>query len=73
MNAQVDVVEIAKQVSVPTLVLHCDGDRVVPPEEGRLVAKLIPGAQFVELSGNNHVLLAGTPAFDEFFNHVAVS
>ena len=72
MNAQVDVVEIAKRVSVPTLVLHCDGDRVVPPEEGRLVAKLIPGAQFVELSGNNHVLLAGTPAFDEFFNHVAV-
>ena len=62
MNAQVDVVEIAKRVSVPTLVLHCEGDRVVPPEEGHLVAKLIPGAQFVELSGNNHVLLAGTPA-----------
>ena len=72
MNAQVDVVEIAKRVSVPTLVLHCAGDRVVPPDEGRLVAKMIPGAHFVELSGNNHVLLAGTPAFEEFFNHVSV-
>ena len=71
MNAQVDVTELAKRVSVPTLVLHCNGDRVVPYDEGRQVAKMIPGAQFVELSGNNHVLLAGTPALDEFFHHVS--
>ena len=58
--------ELAKQVRVPTLVLHCKGDRVAPLEEGRHMAKLIPGASFVELPGNNHVLLAGTPAFDQF-------
>ena len=44
MTVQVDVVEMAKQVRVPTLVLHCKGDRVVPPEEGRHIARLIPGA-----------------------------
>jgi class 3 adenylate cyclase/pimeloyl-ACP methyl ester carboxylesterase len=66
MNAQVEVTELAKQVRVPTLVLHCTGDRVAPLQEGRDIARLIQGASFIELPGNNHVLLAGTPAFDRF-------
>jgi class 3 adenylate cyclase/pimeloyl-ACP methyl ester carboxylesterase len=68
MNARVDVTELAKEVRVPTLVLHCTGDRVSPLDEGRRIAKFIPGATFVELPGNNHVVLAGTPAFDKFFD-----
>jgi class 3 adenylate cyclase/pimeloyl-ACP methyl ester carboxylesterase len=67
LNSEVDVTELARKVSVPTLVLHCTGDRVAPIDEGRLMAKIIPGARFVELPGNNHVLLEGTPAFDRFF------
>ena len=68
MGAHLDVTELAKQARVPTLVLHCKGDRVAPLEEGRHMAKLIPGASFIELPGNNHALLAlaGTPAFDQF-------
>ena len=66
MNAQVEVTELAKQVRVPTLVLHCTGDRVAPLQEGRDIARLIQGASFIELPGKNHVLLAGTPAFDRF-------
>jgi class 3 adenylate cyclase/pimeloyl-ACP methyl ester carboxylesterase len=67
VNARVDVTELAKQVRVPTLVLHCTGDRVAPlQEEGRDIARVIQGASFIELPGNNHVLLAGTPAFDRF-------
>jgi class 3 adenylate cyclase/pimeloyl-ACP methyl ester carboxylesterase len=68
MVSQLDATELAKQVRVPTLVLHCKGDRVAPIEEGRLMAKLIPGASFIDLPGNNHALLAlaGTPAFDLF-------
>jgi class 3 adenylate cyclase/pimeloyl-ACP methyl ester carboxylesterase len=69
-NAKLDVSELAKQVRVPTLVLHCEGDRVSPLEEGRHMAKLIPGASFVKLPGNNHIILAGTPAFDQFFEEV---
>ena len=70
MNAQVEVSDLAKRVRVPTLVLHCRGERVSPLEEGRRIAKLIPDASFVELPGNNHPLLAETPAFDQFFDEV---
>ena len=34
------------------------------------MARIIPGASFVELPGNNHVVLEGTPAFEQFFNEV---
>jgi class 3 adenylate cyclase/pimeloyl-ACP methyl ester carboxylesterase len=70
VNAKLDVSELAKQVRVPTLVLHCEGDRVSPLEEGRHMARNIPGASFVKLPGNNHIILAGTPAFDQFFEEV---
>ena len=66
MNTQLDVTELARKVRVPTLVLHCKGDRVAPLEEGRYMAQVIPGARFVELPGSNHVLLAETPAFEQF-------
>ena len=67
MNASVDVTALARQVQVPTLVLHCEGDRRVPMEEGRRIAATIPDAQFVRLDGNNHALIEGTAAFDRFF------
>lgn len=70
MNARLDTTEIAKQLGVPTLVLHMSGDRMVPVSEGRHAARLIEGAQFVELPGNNHVVLEGQPSFDEFFEEV---
>jgi class 3 adenylate cyclase/pimeloyl-ACP methyl ester carboxylesterase len=70
MNNRIDTVEVAKQVRVPTLVLHTSGDRVVPVSEGRLTARLIPGANFAELPGNDHVALEGHPCFDMFFDEV---
>lgn len=70
MNARINVVELARQLRVPTLVLHCKGDRVAPSDEGRLIAKVVPGATFVELPGSNHVALEGTPEFDKFFEEV---
>jgi pimeloyl-ACP methyl ester carboxylesterase len=66
MNADIDATALARQVRVPTLVFHCKGDRVAPLEEGHFMAKQIPDANFVELPGNDHVLLEGTPAFDQF-------
>ena len=42
---------------VPSLVIHGDGDAVVPVEKsGRIVAKMIPGAQLLEYSGAPHGL-----------------
>jgi class 3 adenylate cyclase/pimeloyl-ACP methyl ester carboxylesterase len=70
MNAELDVSEMARQLRVPTLILHCEGDRVAPLDESRRMARLIPGAHLIELPGNNHLLLEGTPAFDRFFQEV---
>jgi class 3 adenylate cyclase/pimeloyl-ACP methyl ester carboxylesterase len=70
MNALVDIADIARKVRVPTLVLHCEGDRRVPLEEGRRIAALIPDARFVALDGNNHVLVEGSPSFDVFFREM---
>lgn len=70
MNASVEVSELARQVQAPTLVVHCRNDPNVPLAEGRRMASLIPGARFVELEGANHVMIEGTPAFDQFLSVV---
>jgi pimeloyl-ACP methyl ester carboxylesterase len=67
---QIDVEEIAPLVRVPTLVLHLDDDRVVPFEWGPRIAAAIPGAQFVQLHGRNHVLRPDEPAWQEFLTHL---
>ena len=41
-------------VRVPTLVLVGRRDRTVPPEDGRLAARRIPGARLVELPTDHH-------------------
>ncbi len=46
------------------------GDRMVPVSEGRHTARLIQGSEFVELPGNNHVVIEGQPSFDMFFEEV---
>ena len=67
---RVDVTDLARQLRVPTLVLHSRGDARVPFEEGRRLAALIPGARFVPLSSDNHVFLEGEPAWADFLREV---
>jgi class 3 adenylate cyclase len=50
---QVDVMEIAAGLRLPTLVMHCRDDIAVPFDEGRRLAAAIPGARFVELPGRD--------------------
>jgi DNA-binding CsgD family transcriptional regulator len=63
---QVDVCDLARQVRVPSLVMHARGDVAVPFEEGRWLASLIPDARFVPLDSDNHVLLDTEPAWPVF-------
>jgi pimeloyl-ACP methyl ester carboxylesterase len=56
-----DVSELLPQVSVPTLVMHKRDDQVQPFEAGRELAAGIPGARFVALPGQNHMLLPQDP------------
>jgi pimeloyl-ACP methyl ester carboxylesterase len=66
----IDVRELAAQVRVPTLVMHARGDLRIPIEEGQLLASLIPGARFVTLESNNHILLESEPAWRRFLFEV---
>ncbi len=58
-----DVTAIAPLVTVPTLVLHAREDAGVAFDEGRLLASLIPNAQFVALESKNHLLTEHEPAW----------
>lgn len=66
----IDVVSSLPKVKVPTLVLHCRHDNVVPLEQGRLMATSIPNARFVTLESENHVLIPGEPAWPRFLNEI---
>ena len=67
----IDVLELLPQVQVPTLVLHCRHDNVAPLEQGRLLARSIPHARFVTLESDNHVVLAGEPAWPRLVGEIA--
>jgi class 3 adenylate cyclase len=62
MNMGIDVREVLPVVSVPTLVVHQRGDPWVRVEHGRYLAQHIPGAAYVELDGDEHILTAATTA-----------
>ncbi len=59
MNSQIDVRDVLPTIRVPTLVLHRIGDLDVNVEEGRWIASQIPGAKYVELPGDEHLIWAG--------------
>jgi len=59
MNARLDATDLFPKVRVPTLVMHRKGDRNVPFHVGREVAAAIPGARFVQLEVNMHLLMLG--------------
>jgi len=54
----IDVSVAATSVHVPAVVLHRSHDPV-PIEPARELARLMPGARFVELDGADHALIAG--------------
>ena len=55
MNTQIDIRSILPTIRVPTLVMHRTGDLDVNVAEGRYIAERIPGAQFIELPGDDHM------------------
>ena len=51
---QIDIRDVLPSVRVPTLVLHVEGDRVIPVEGGQGLADGIPGARCVTFPGIDH-------------------
>lgn len=66
----VDVTQTAQRVRTPTLVLHAERDAVVPIEEGRMLAGLIPDSRFVQLDSENHMPLDDEPAWPRLLDEV---
>jgi pimeloyl-ACP methyl ester carboxylesterase/DNA-binding CsgD family transcriptional regulator len=62
---RIDVRDLAKKIRVPTLVTHSREDEGVPFAEGRLLASLIPNAQFIALESKNHLLTESEPAWEK--------
>ena len=62
----VDVRDELARLNVPTIVLHCRGDTIVPFKDGLELASLIGGARFVPLDSDGHLLLAEEPAWERF-------
>jgi pimeloyl-ACP methyl ester carboxylesterase/DNA-binding CsgD family transcriptional regulator len=70
VSDQVDIRDLAAQVTCPTLVMHSRNDRRVNFEEGRRLAALIPGARFQPLESHNHVLMESEPAWPAFLQEL---
>jgi len=52
-----DVSDRIHEIDLPTLVLHGTDDRVVPVENGRLIAEKLPNARLELLDGAPHMLM----------------
>jgi pimeloyl-ACP methyl ester carboxylesterase len=57
-NYEIDVRHVLPAIQAPALILHRVGDKAVPVEAGRYLARHIPGAKYVELPGDDHLLQA---------------
>ena len=59
----IDVLSRLSEVAAPTLVIHAEGDRQVPFEQGRQLASLIKGARLFPVDSQNHLLLESEPGW----------
>jgi len=50
-----------ERIDAPALVLHGSDDLIVPPENGRLLARRLPNARYAELEGRGHNLMLEDP------------
>jgi pimeloyl-ACP methyl ester carboxylesterase len=55
MNMALDMRHVLPAIRVPTLILHRVGDKALPLEGARYMAKRIPGARLVEFPGIDHI------------------
>jgi class 3 adenylate cyclase len=55
MNTEIDVRHVLPTISVPTLIVHRSGDRLMDARGARYIAERIPGAKYVEQPGADHL------------------
>jgi class 3 adenylate cyclase len=55
-NTEIDARHLLPSVRVPTLIMHRVGDLMVPVAAGRYLAEHIPGAKYLEIPGDDHLV-----------------
>lgn len=58
MNSETDIRAVLPVIAVPTLIIHRSGDRSADVRGARWMAAQIPGARYVELPGDDHLVWA---------------
>jgi len=53
--------EAARQIAVPTLILHGDSDRIILPANGEKLHELIPGSQLYLIPDSGHISIIDQP------------
>jgi len=66
----VDVRDSARKIKCPVLIVHPERDAVVPIDQGRLIASLIPDCRFMPLDSENHMPLDDEPAWPRLIAEV---
>jgi pimeloyl-ACP methyl ester carboxylesterase/DNA-binding CsgD family transcriptional regulator len=59
MNTAIDIRHVLPAIRTPTLILHRTGDLDIDVGGARYLAGHIPGARYVELPGDDHLVFAG--------------
>lgn len=59
MNTEIDIRSILPAIRVPTLIVHRTGDLDIEVGGARYLAEHIPGAKYVELPGDDHLVFVG--------------
>ncbi len=59
MESPRDVRDLVPSLTMPTIVLHRRDDQIIPFDEARKLAMLLPNGRLVPLEGNNHIAWAG--------------
>ena len=67
INRTYDIRPVLPTISVPTLVIHLEGNANIPPTTARFMAQAIPGARLCSSPGTDQVFLRNyaTPVIDE--------
>jgi pimeloyl-ACP methyl ester carboxylesterase/DNA-binding CsgD family transcriptional regulator len=66
----VDVQEAARRIKCPVLIAHPERDKIVPLDEGRLIASLVRNGRFVQLDSENHMPLPSEPEWPRLLGEI---
>jgi class 3 adenylate cyclase len=70
MYTEIDARQILPSIRVRTLVMHRVGDRLVPVDAGRYLARNIPHAKYMELPGDSHMSIYEPEMVDRIVGEV---